>query len=54
MVVEASMRAWRLEPSPEMRTVALVVGGSCILTELLIAIDEDNFDFEGLGGLLGD
>ena len=31
VVVEASIRAWRLEPFPEMSTVIFVGGGLCIL-----------------------
>jgi len=28
------MRAWRLDPSPDIRTVTLVVGRSCILARM--------------------
>jgi hypothetical protein len=34
-VRDASIRAWRFEPLPEIRTVALVVGRSCMVLTML-------------------
>lgn len=48
MLLVASMRAWRLDPLPEIRMVALVVGGSCMLTGILMN-GEDKFRQDILG-----
>jgi hypothetical protein len=37
VVVEASIRAWRLEPLPEIRTVIFVGGGLCIFDDYTMA-----------------